>query len=56
MAEAMGMRTGIDLDKLCSIREIIANNLPGEPLNGAIAKAGVPKGHSPANSFAAAAE
>ena len=28
------------------------HNLPGEPLNGAIAKAGVPKGHSPANSFA----
>ena len=56
MAEAMGMRTGIDLDKLCSIREIIADNLPGEPLHGAIAKAGVPKGHSAASSFAAAAE
>ncbi|MEL0019739.1 MAG: hypothetical protein VW709_07670, partial [Rickettsiales bacterium] len=56
MAEAMGLRTGIDLDKLCAIREIIATNLPGERLSGAIAKAGVPKDFRPAAQFAAAAE
>ena len=54
MAEAMGMRTGIDLDKLCSIREIIANNLPGEPLNGAIAMSASQKAFT--TPFAAAAE
>jgi hydroxymethylglutaryl-CoA lyase len=56
MAEAMGLRTGVDLDKLCAIREIIETNLPGERLSGAIAKAGVPKNHDPATLFAAAAE
>lgn len=57
MAEAMGLRTGVDLDKLCAIREIIETNLPGERLSGAIAKAGVPKNHAPATAqFAAAAE
>lgn len=56
MAEAMGLRTGVDLDKLCAIREIIAANLPGERLSGAIAKAGVPKDFRPAAQFAAAAE
>ena len=56
MCEAMGLRTGVDLDRLCSIREIIVANLPGEPLHGAIAKAGAPKGYTPATRFAAAAE
>ena len=56
MTEAMGLRTGIDLDKLCSIRDIIAKNLPGEQLNGAIAKAGPPKGYLPASQYSVAAE
>ncbi len=56
MAEAMGMRTGIDLDALCAIRELIATNLPNARLSGAIAKAGLPKGHSAASQFAVAAE
>lgn len=38
--EAAGIRTGIDLDRLVPIREIVARNLPGEPLHGAYAKAG----------------
>ena len=56
MAEAMGLRTGINLDKLCSIREIITDNLPDEQLNGAIAKAGPPKGYIPASQLRVAAE
>ncbi len=57
MSEAMGLRTGVDLDKLCSIRDIIATNLPNEPLQGAIAKAGPPKGFmAAADAMARAAE
>jgi hydroxymethylglutaryl-CoA lyase len=44
MLEAMGMRTGIDLDALVAVREIVARQLPDEPLHGAIATAHVPKG------------
>lgn len=44
MLEAMGLRTGIDLDRLCAVREIIASGLPGEPLYGFVADAGVPLG------------
>ena len=44
MLEAMGLRTGVDLEKLVAVREIVAAGLPNEPLLGAIAKAGVPKG------------
>lgn len=40
MFEAAGLRTGIDLDRLVAVREILARNLPGEPLHGAYAKAG----------------
>jgi len=52
----MGLRTGIDLDALCGIRELIETNLPDARLSGAIAKAGVPKGYAPATQFAVAAE
>jgi len=44
MLEAMGMRTGIDLDKLLAVRETVATALPGEALYGFIPDAGVPKG------------
>jgi hydroxymethylglutaryl-CoA lyase len=44
MLEAMGLNTGVDLDALVAVREIVAAGLPNEPLLGAIAKAGVPKG------------
>jgi hydroxymethylglutaryl-CoA lyase len=44
MLEAMGLRTGIDLDRLIAVREIIRDALPGEPLYGAIATAKLPKG------------
>src|SRR5215831_18191124 len=47
MFEAMGLATGIDLDRLIKVREIIASALPDEPLHGAIAMARVPKGFAP---------
>ena len=49
MLEAMGLRTGVDLEKLVAVRDIVAAGLPDEPLLGAIAKAGVPKGFRPAD-------
>ncbi len=49
MLEAMGLRTGVDLEKLVAVRDIVAAGLPNEPLLGAIAKAGVPKGFRPAD-------
>jgi len=43
MFEAMGVDTGIDLDKLIALRSIIASGLPEEPLYGFTQKAGLPK-------------
>jgi hydroxymethylglutaryl-CoA lyase len=44
MFEAMGVRTGIDLDKLIAAREPLQRGLPGEPIYGMTPEAGVPKG------------
>ncbi len=44
MLEAMGINTGINLDKLLKVREIIAEALPGEPLYGFTPDAGLPLG------------
>ena len=44
MLEAMGLRTGIDIDKLLAVRNILKQALPGEPLYGFIPDAGLPKG------------
>jgi len=43
MLEAMGFETGIDLDRLVKVRELVARFLPNVVQNGAIAKAGLPK-------------
>jgi hydroxymethylglutaryl-CoA lyase len=37
MLEAMGLRTGIDLDRLLAIRAIVEEGIPGEPLYGYVA-------------------
>lgn len=47
MLESMGYRTGIDLDKLVAIRSLVAEGIPGEPLYGYLAAAGVTKGFAP---------
>ena len=44
MFEAMGVRTGIDLDKLIAAREPLRQGLPGEPIYGMTPEAGVPTG------------
>ncbi len=49
MLEAMGLHTGIDLERLLEVRRQVADALPGEALYGFTAEAGLPLG------FAAAA-
>jgi hydroxymethylglutaryl-CoA lyase len=44
MLAAMGIETGIDLDALLKVREIVAEALPGEPLYGFTPDAGLPLG------------
>ena len=46
MLEAMGLRTGIDIDALVAVRTILADTLVGEPLYGFIPDAGLPLGFS----------
>ena len=48
MLEAMGLRTGIDLDQLLAIRNIVAAGIPGEALYGYLPAAGITKGFVPA--------
>ena len=49
MLESMGVRTGIDLDRLLAAGAIVAAALPGEPLYGHVPDAGVTKGFVPAS-------
>ncbi len=44
LLEAMGLRTGIDLERLIGARALLREALPGEPLHGRVADAGLPKG------------
>ncbi len=44
MLEAMGCRTGVDLERLMQVRDILAESLPGEPLYGFTPDAGLPLG------------
>ncbi len=44
MFEAMGVHTGIDLQRLIAARAALAEGLPGEPLYGMTPEAGLPKG------------
>jgi hydroxymethylglutaryl-CoA lyase len=44
MLEAMGVRTGIDLNRLMAAREPLKAGLPDEPLYGMTPEAGLPKG------------
>jgi hydroxymethylglutaryl-CoA lyase len=56
MFEAMGVRTGIDLEKLMAAREILQSGLPGEPLYGMVPLAGLTRGFSYADGRPAAQE
>jgi hydroxymethylglutaryl-CoA lyase len=47
MFEAMGLETGIDIERLTRVREIVGRALPEVTLYGAIAKAGLPRNFHP---------
>ena len=47
MFEAMGIRTGVDLERLMAARQALATGLPGETLYGMLPLAGLPKGFVP---------
>ena len=48
MLEAMGLKTGIDLEALLAVRRVVAQALPGEALYGFTPDAGLPLGFRPA--------
>ncbi len=45
MLDSMGLRTGVDLERLIQVRDILARNLPGSELHGTVARAGLPKNY-----------
>jgi hydroxymethylglutaryl-CoA lyase len=47
MFESMGVRTGIDIDKLIEVRKTAFAELAGAELYGHISKSGLPKGYRP---------
>ncbi len=51
MLESMGLRTGIDLDRLLEARAIMVSHLGDEPTHGTFVNAGPPKGFSPATTI-----
>ncbi|MEM7506720.1 MAG: hydroxymethylglutaryl-CoA lyase [Pseudomonadota bacterium] len=48
MLESMGVRTGINLDRLLDARAVMARHLGDEPTHGTFVRAGPPKGFVPA--------
>lgn len=44
LLESMGLRTGIDIERLLSARKIVTEALPGEQLYGHVSNAHLPKG------------
>ena len=44
LLESMGLRTGVDIERLIEARAVLAAGLPGEELYGYLADAGLPKG------------
>lgn len=52
LLEGAGLKTGVDLDRLIEVREILSRNLPDERLYGMYALAGAPKGFRPASQAA----
>lgn len=49
MLESMGLRTGIDLDRLLAARRALEAALPEAPFAGHLHRAGVPRGFRPAS-------
>ena len=47
MMESMGLDTGIDLERLLEVRRMVETFMPGIPFHGDLARAGLPKNHTP---------
>ncbi len=45
MLDSMGLRTGIDLEKLLQVRKIVREALPNVEMQGALARAGLPRNY-----------
>jgi hydroxymethylglutaryl-CoA lyase len=45
LLDSMGYDTGIDLQRLIEVRELVAQALPNIPMHGALARAGLPRGY-----------
>jgi hydroxymethylglutaryl-CoA lyase len=45
MLDSMGLRTGVDLEKLLAVRQIVSETLPNIPMQGALARAGLPQNY-----------
>src|SRR5690606_27873614 len=54
MLDSMGLRTGVDLEKLIEVRRIVRETLPDIEMHGALARAGLPKNYVSAAARAAA--
>ena len=48
MLESMGLDTGVDLQKLMAVRQHISRSLPDIAMQGAVARAGLPRGFTTA--------
>jgi hydroxymethylglutaryl-CoA lyase len=42
LCESKGFTTGIDIERLVAVRSILRSEMPGEPLYGGLARAGLP--------------
>ncbi len=54
LLESMGVHTGVDLQALVAVRDIVREGLPDARLDGAIARAGLPRGFVAARAALAA--
>jgi hydroxymethylglutaryl-CoA lyase len=48
MLDSMGLRTGVDLQRLVAVRRILERNLAASELHGQVARAGLPKNYQSA--------
>jgi hydroxymethylglutaryl-CoA lyase len=46
LCESKGFNTAIDIEKLIAVRAILRSEMPGEPLYGGLARAGLPAGRT----------
>ncbi len=53
MLDSMGLRTGVDIEKLIAVREIVRETLPDIEMHGAVARAGLPQNYVSAAARAA---